>query len=330
MATNGIETDRPLYESFDNGTGALGNAWNVNQSVKGEVTLGNYSGLMEWGNGASSGHGYGTYTINAKFDGTQPGAAIVLWPGDGKWPGQEIDMGEMAQDGSGRQYGIVHWNQNGSDAYEYRIYEGVQTGVFHDYQMIWEPGRITFKVDGAEKGVITNHVPTDYDAGGANNTIGFLNNNGNTSVTVRQVDYDPLGGSAPAPAPAPAPTSVQDTSAQGASSGGSANNLVLKISQDAWQGDAQYTVSVDSQQVDGVRTASASHGDGQHDTVTLQGNWNAGSHRVTVDFLNDAWGGTPATDRNLHVDGIESNGRSLDGSTADLMSAGPVDFAWFV
>ncbi len=193
------ETDRPLHESFDNGTGALSNSWNANTSTRGEVTLNGYSAMMEWATGNSAGHGFGTYTVNAKFDGTQPGAAIVLWPGNDEWPGQEIDIGEMAQDGSGRQYGIVHWNQGGSDAYEYRVFDGVQSGVFHDYQVVWEPGRLTFKVDGAEKGVITNHVPNDYDAGGMNNTIGVLNNSGNTSVTVRQVDYTPLGGGAPAP-----------------------------------------------------------------------------------------------------------------------------------
>jgi hypothetical protein len=43
--------------------------------------------------------------------------------------------------------------------------------------------------------------------------------------------------------------------------------LVLKISQDAYQGSAQYTVSVDGVQVGGTFTASASHAAGQSDTL---------------------------------------------------------------
>lgn len=190
-----------LSESFDNGTGALGNAWNVNTSVSGQVTLSGNSGLMEWASGRDAGHGYGTYTVTAKLDGNQPGPAIVLWPGDNQWPGQEIDMAEITPDGSGRQYGNVHWNNNGSDAYTPRIYDGVYGGTFHDYQMTWEAGRITFRVDGVEKGVVTDHVPTDYDHGGMNNTIGFLNNNPNTSITVSHVDFRPSGGGSWTPPP---------------------------------------------------------------------------------------------------------------------------------
>ena len=184
-----------LSESFDNGTGAIGSAWNVDTSTKGEVKLsGGGAALMEYASGKEAGHGYGTYTVTAKLDGNQPGPAILLWPGDDRWPGQEIDLAEITPDGSGRHYGTVHWNNGGSDAYDARVYDGVSGGSFHEYQMTWEPGRITFRVDGAEKGVITDHVPADFDHGGMNNTIGFMNNNPNTSLTVSHVDFKPLGG----------------------------------------------------------------------------------------------------------------------------------------
>jgi hypothetical protein len=70
--------------------------------------------------------------------------------------------------------------------------------------MVWEAGRITFKVDGVEKAVFTDNVPADFAHGGMNNTIGFLNNNPDTSITVRDVTYTPLGGAAPAQPAAPA------------------------------------------------------------------------------------------------------------------------------
>jgi len=186
-----------LSESFDNGVGTISNAWNVDTSVKGEVKLAGPSAMMQWATGREAGHGYGTYTVTAKIEGNEPGAGIVLWPGDNKWPGQEIDMAEVAPDGSGRHYGTVHWNDNGHDAYNVVMFDDVYSGTFHDYQMIWEPGKITFKVDGVEKGVITDHVPADYEHGGMNNTIGFLNNSPNTSITVSHVEFTPLGGSAP-------------------------------------------------------------------------------------------------------------------------------------
>lgn len=208
MATSTTETDRPLFESFDDGTGALGKAWNADTSVPGEVTLRGDAAMMEWNGSRDSGHGYGTYTIEAKFDGTQPGAAIVLWPGDDRWPGQEIDIGELAHDGSGRQYGAVHWNAGGRDAYTTVMLDGVETGAFHDYTVVWEPGRITFKVDGETKGSVTENVPRDFDAGGMNNTIGVLNRGWDTSVTVREVEYRPLGAAEPEQAWTPAPAAA--------------------------------------------------------------------------------------------------------------------------
>ncbi|TPG57673.1 hypothetical protein EAH89_09575, partial [Roseomonas nepalensis] len=91
--------------------------------------------------------------------------------------------------------------------------------------------------------------------------------------------------------------------------------LVLKVSEDAWNGHAQYTVKVDGAPIGGTLTAAASHALGQSDTLTLKGAWGTGAHTVEVSFLNDAWGGSASTDRNLHVDGIAYNGQAVpDGS----------------
>ena len=79
------------------------------------------------------------------------------------------------------------------------------------------------------------------------------------------------------------------------------DTLVLRISQDAYQGSSQYTVSVDGAQIGETFTASAWHSSGQSDTLTLKGDWGPGQHKVEVTFLNDKWDGTAATDRNLHV-----------------------------
>src|SRR5262249_15193884 len=59
------------------------------------------------------------------------------------------------------------------------------------------------------------------------------------------------------------------------------NALVLKISQDFYLGDAQYTVSVDGVQIGGTLTVAAHHGSGLDDTVTVQGDW-GGAHNTTA------------------------------------------------
>ena len=110
--------------------------------------------------------------------------------------------------------------------------------------------------------------------------------------------------------------------------GSGPDSLVLKISEDAYKGHAQYTISVDGKQIGGTLTASASHAAGQADIITVKGDWAAGAHKVTVSFLNDAWDGTAATDRNLHVDSITYNGKALAKGSADLLKNGPVDFAF--
>ena len=104
------------------------------------------------------------------------------------------------------------------------------------------------------------------------------------------------------------------------------SGLVVDISEDAWQGDAQYTISVDGQQVGGVRTATASHSAGKTEAVSLPGNLTSGDHTVTVDFLNDAYGGAPSMDRNLYVDGITLGGSPTANGAAALPYQGPVSF----
>ena len=98
--------------------------------------------------------------------------------------------------------------------------------------------------------------------------------------------------------------------------------LTLYVSQDAYQGNAQFTVAVDGTQLGGVQSASAAHARGDTKAVTLEGAFGAGPHSVAVAFLNDAYGGSASTDRNLYVDGIDLNGVANPGAAAALLSAG--------
>jgi len=97
-----------------------------------------------------------------------------------------------------------------------------------------------------------------------------------------------------------------------------ASPLVLQLSEDAYQGDAQFTVAVDGKVLGGAQSVSASHGAGSVQNFAFGQAMAAGTHDVAVSFLNDAWGGTAATDRNLYVNAIDANGAALPGTAARL------------
>ena len=104
-----------------------------------------------------------------------------------------------------------------------------------------------------------------------------------------------------------------------------ADTLTLNVSEDAWQGDAQFIVSVDGKQVGGVTTVTALHANGQNQDFTFRDFWGAGPHNIGVTFLNDAYGGTAQTDRNLYVNGAALNGHA-NAENLVLLSSGTQSF----
>jgi hypothetical protein len=98
--------------------------------------------------------------------------------------------------------------------------------------------------------------------------------------------------------------------------GSGADELLLQVSEQAYQGDARFTVEVDGTRVGDELTATAAHG-ADSDTVGVRGDWGPGDHRVTVTFVNDLWvdGGG---DRNLYLDGVSYQGRAIPDSARDL------------
>lgn len=110
--------------------------------------------------------------------------------------------------------------------------------------------------------------------------------------------------------------------------GSGPDTLVLQLQQDAYQGSAQYTVSIDGTQVARVQTASATRASGLFDTLTVQADLAPGNHTVAVNFLNDAYAGTPSTDRNLFVASGTYNGVSIPGAQLDLLGSGPASLGF--
>ncbi|MDI3309040.1 MAG: family 16 glycosylhydrolase [Acetobacteraceae bacterium] len=277
--------------------------------------------------GAGDGHGitYGRVEFDAKVDkGQGTGTAILLWPtSNDHWP-PEIDLIETPHGSRDQITFTTHWQgPGGNNDNRYQGYDiTVDASLWHHYVLDWTPEKLDFYIDGQLVVHMADHIPSESMSFGVMGYVAASYESwyggGPDATTPKQVNtyldnvkiYQWLGTVTPSPAPAPPPVPVS------LEAGSGADVLVLKISQDAWQGAAQYTVSVDGVQVGGIFTASASHAAGQSDTLTLHGDWGAGSHTVTVTFLNDAWDGATGADRNLYLDGVSYNGAELGAAQA--------------
>jgi beta-glucanase (GH16 family) len=143
---------------------------------------------------------------------------------------------------------------------------------------------------------------------GSNNASnGATTTDGSAAMDINgTVTYSATGTTAPTdPTPTPPPT------------GGAVSTIVLHVAEDAWNGDAQFKVLVDGQQVGGTYTATTLHSSGQWQDFTITGDFGStGPGKVDVQFLNDGWGGSAATDRNLYVQSIDVNGQHFAASVA--------------
>jgi Ca-dependent carbohydrate-binding module xylan-binding len=155
---------------------------------------------------------------------------------------------------------------------------------------------------------------------------------GNTTFSVNDTTSVP-SGSGPTPTTSPSAVTV----------GSGSDTLVLNMAEDPYQGDAQFTVSVDGKQIGGTQTTTAVVSDGQFQEFDVKGDFGPGTHSVAVTFLNDAIGdyyppGTPGlppgqwavdtTDRNLYVMGASlDGGQPASGPPWELSSNGTETFS---
>jgi hypothetical protein len=110
--------------------------------------------------------------------------------------------------------------------------------------------------------------------------------------------------------------------------GSGSDTLVLRLSQDLYQAAAQFTISIDGVQRGGTQSISdtALHGSGVTDVFNVLGSFAPGDHTVAINFLNDAYGGTATTDRNLYLEATTYDGAAVGGGVLTLLSAGTQTF----
>ena len=137
-----------------------------------------------------------------------------------------------------------------------------------------------------------------------------LREHGEATFTVGKADQPTTGG-------------VIGTFGQGG------NVLRIGLSQDAWNGDARFTVLLDGVVIAKDQVTPAAHATSDIAYLDVRGDFAAGTHGLVVRFQNDAWGGSPDRDRNLFVDSLSLDGTDLR-QRADLRAQGDASFRFDV
>lgn len=92
------------------------------------------------------------------------------------------------------------------------------------------------------------------------------------------------------------------------------NSLVVRVASGSASDAAQFTVTVDGQQIGGVYSTAVPFEAGQWQDITVAGDFSAAPSSVVVKFVNDWVGGV---DRSLFVDSITLNGAVRQAENAD-------------
>jgi hypothetical protein len=105
------------------------------------------------------------------------------------------------------------------------------------------------------------------------------------------------------------------------------SSLTLNLSEDAYAGDARFSVAIDGQILGAAQAVATLHSSGNAQSFVFNAALSAGKHDIAVSFLNDAYGGSTTTDRNLYINGASVGGTAVNGIAAALMSNGTSHFS---
>jgi hypothetical protein len=108
--------------------------------------------------------------------------------------------------------------------------------------------------------------------------------------------------------------------------GSGADTLVLGVCDDALQGHAQFTVSVDGTQVGGVQTVATSRSTGRVENFVLHGDWGTQQHVVRVDFTNGMSDATTGLSRDLFLWNASYDGTTIQTAVSNLYGGGSATF----
>ena len=261
---------------------------------------------------------YGYFETRAKLS-NAPGVVSAFWmlPADGSWP-PELDVAEVVGSNSDT---LVMTSHSGSGTTPHWTDVPDTSQDFHTYAVDWEPDKLTWYFD--NKQVAQQNTPADMNKPmfmmlsalvGTADTWTGAPVPGETGQM--QVDYVRAYSHKPDTATSPAASS-----SKAGAPAAEASTLSLSLSEDAWKGDAQFSVAIDGTTVGTPQTVTTLHGSGATQTFTFDQALTPGPHDVAVSFLNDAYNGSTDTDRNLYIDSVSVGGTAVPGAAATLLSA---------
>ena len=259
---------------------------------------------------------YGYFETRAKVS-NAAGVVSAFWmlPADGSWP-PELDVAEVV---GGNPDTLVMTSHSGGGTTPHWADVPDTSQDFHTYAVDWQPDKLTWYFDG--KQVAQQNTPADMNKP-MFMMLSALVGTGDTGAPIpgqtgqMQVDYVRAYSNNPNTA-----TSAAPPPPEASTPGAEASTLTLSLSEDAWEGDAQFSVAIDGTTIGAPQSVTALHGSGAAQTFTFDQALTPGTHDVAVSFLNDAYGGSTSTDRNLYIDGASVGGTAVPGAAATLLSA---------
>ena len=264
---------------------------------------------------------YGYFEMNAKLS-NAAGVVNAFWllPQDGSWP-PELDAAEVLGNDPTT---LVMTSHSGGGTTPHWTDVPDASQAFHTYGVDWEPDKITWYFD--NKQVAQQDTPSDMNKPmfmllssvvGTSSTWAGAPKPGETGQM--QVDYVRAYSHNPnAAATAPAPSDAAQPAASGTAA---SHTLGLNLSEDAWKGDAQFSVAIDGKTVGSPQTVTALHAKGDTQPFSFNQALTPGTHDVAISFLNDAYGGSAGADRNLYIDSASIDGAAVSGAAATLFTA---------
>lgn len=192
-----------FFEDFLGSNGQLTHVWGdtakVSYTASSVKIAGTQAGagVMNFPGGASTCFGNGLFEIRARFTSTtgnvgdNSGPANVLWPASDKWPGPEIDIGEINTEG--RLYYATHYrNSGGGDSANYFLAAAdLDWTVYHTYAALLQTSKITYYIDGQVIGTETANPAPDFAHGGENHALGIMNRSSQTTMECDWVRWTP-------------------------------------------------------------------------------------------------------------------------------------------
>ena len=276
--------------------------------------------------------------------------------GQGLWPAfwllpttlrdyPEMDIMEDPNLGPGNQYWIHATGQSGGGGGFFSPGPMLASG-YHCYGVEWNDNTTTFYFDG--QAISQYSTPPDFlglnmylianlAVGGVNSWPGtpgpasmpseynidyirvYSNDRTVHRVPLQRISSPDGANTKPLMTMPPMPPVI---------TGAGPDALVLNAAGQYFDGDAQFTVSVDGVQQGGIFTTIAQKARGETQQFIFNGSFTPGVHDVAVTFLNDAWGGNKYLDRNFYVQSATIDGQAIPNSQLNEGNNGTQSFSF--